>query len=139
MATPLTKDRNTPHKAMTRRQAYPVAAATIIYKGALVALNAAGDAIPAINTAGFIVVGIADHQVDNSGGAAGDLSVVCMRGSFSLNGEGGDLPTAALLGRPVYAASDNEVEATAGAGAVIAGILEEIDGAEYWVSIFDQA
>ena len=48
------------------------------------------------------------------------------------------MPTQALVGHGVYAASDNEVELTAGAQAIFAGTLEEIDGAEFWVRIFDQ-
>jgi hypothetical protein len=138
MPTPLTKDRNTCNKDLGRVQSYQVAAATVIFKGALCAVNAAGHLVPAINTAGFVVVGVAEHFVDNTAGAAGDLSANCRKGVFAFNGEGGDLPTQALVGHAVYAASDNEVELTAG-NAVMAGTLEEIDGADYWVSIFDQA
>ena len=137
MATPLTKDRNIDHKDLGRTQAYQVAAATVIFKGALCAVNATGFLVPAINTAAFIVVGVADHAVDNTAGADGDLSANCSKGVYAFNGEGGDLPTQALVGHGVYAASDHEVELTAG-NAVFAGTLEEIDGADYWVRIFDQ-
>lgn len=138
MATPLTKDRNTPHKDLGRVQRYPVLAATEIFKGALCAVTAAGFLIPAVNAAGNLVVGVAESHIDNSAGASGDLYANCRKGVFSFNGEGGDLPTQALVGHGVYAASDNEVEATPGAAAVFAGTLEEIDGSEYWVKIFDQ-
>lgn len=139
MATPLTKDRRTDHKALGRSQTLDVAASTIIYKGAMVCVDAAGNAIPAANAAANTFAGVADHQADNSGGAAGDVTVKVWRsGVFSFNAESGDEPTAADLMRPVYAASDNEVEATAGAGTV-AGTLEEIDGSEYWVNLRDQA
>lgn len=135
----MTEDRVHPKKARGRVQAFKVAAATVIFKGAAVAVNAAGFAVEAINSAGFIVVGVAEHNVDNSGGAAGDLSVNCAKGVYAFIGEGGDLPTQALVGRAVYAASGNEVELTAG-NAVIMGTLEEIDanGVDFWVSMFDQ-
>ena len=133
----LLKDRNTRNKHLGRVQRFPVLAATQIYKGAAVAIDAAGFAIPATNVAGQIVVGVATHSV--LGGAAnGDEYVNCERGVFEFNGLGGDLPTQALVGRPVYVGSDNEVGATAGAG-VIMGTLEEIEGSKYWVNIFDQA
>ena len=138
MATPLTQDRNTEKKEMGPVQTYKVAAATTIFKGALCAVNATGFLVPATNAAGQIVVGLSEHSADNSAGADGDLSCNCMKGRVALNGEGGDLPTQALIGHGVYAASDNEVEATPGAG-VFAGTLVEIDGADYWIDIFDQA
>ena len=119
-------------------QAYGVLNATQIYKGALVSVNAAGWLVPSTNTSGELVVGIAQNNVLGSA-VAGEEKCNVRKGVFSLNGEGGDLPTQALVGHGVYAASDNEVELTAGAGAVFAGTLEEIDGAEYWVRIFDQS
>lgn len=136
MATPLTADRNTCHKDLGRVQAYQVAASTTIFKGALCSVNATGFLVPSTNTINERVVGIAEAAVDNSAGANGDLSANIRKGVFSLNGEGGDLPTQALVGHGVFAASDNEVELTAGAG-ILAGTLEEIDGAEFWVKIID--
>lgn len=138
MPTPLTKDRNTAHKDLGRVQSYQVASAVVIFKGALCALNAAGFLVPAINSAAHVVVGVAVGSQDNTLGANGDVSVNIRKGVFSFDGEGGDLPTQALVGHGVYAASDREVEATAGGNAVFAGTLEEIDGAEFWVRIIDQ-
>ncbi len=137
MATPLTADRNTCHKELGRVQAYKLLANAIIFKGALCAVDAAGFLVPAINTVNFVVVGVSEHFVDNTGGANGDLSANVRKGVFSFDGEAADLPTQAQIGSGVYAASDREVELTAGAGGVFAGTLEEIDGAEFWVKIFD--
>lgn len=127
MATPLTKDRRTEHKALGQKQEYPVAAGVTIYKGSMVVLNAAGFAVEAINTAGFSnVLGIADAQVVN-GGADGDVKVPVFEGTWFVEAEAGDEPTQALVGRNVYAASGSEVEATANDG-IVAGRLMEIDG-----------
>ncbi len=139
MPTPLTKGEKRDHKDLGRVQAYGILAATQIFKGGAVALDAAGFAVPAINTAAFIVVGIA--QQDALGSAVnGEVKVNCRLGVYAFIAEGGDVPTQARVGRAVYAASDNEVELTAGA-AVIMGKLEEIDanGVDFWVNIFDQA
>lgn len=54
---------------------FPVAASTTIYQGTLVAINAAGNALAAADTAGLVVVGIANQTVNNAGGAAGALSI----------------------------------------------------------------
>ncbi len=49
----------------------------IIYKGALVAIDSAGFAVPASDSATDNgIIGIAVEQVDNSGGSAGDLNVL---------------------------------------------------------------
>lgn len=136
----MTEDRATNKKERGRVQAFKVAASTQIFKGSAVALNAGGFAVQAINSAGFVVVGVAEHNVDNLGGANGDESVNCAKGVYAFIAEGGDVPGQALIGHGVYAASGNEVEATAGGNAVFMGTLEEIDanGTDYWVRMFDQ-
>lgn len=137
----MTQDRDTVYKELGRVQSYKIAAATVIFKGAAVAVNATGFLVEAINSAAHLVVGVASGNVDNSAGADGDLSANVRKGVFSFIGEGGDLPTQALVGHGVYAASGNEVEATAGANAVFMGTLEEIGplAGEFWVNMFDQA
>ncbi|WP_043588978.1 hypothetical protein [Geminisphaera colitermitum] len=60
--------------------AYPVAAATKIWLGTLVALDATGRAVPAANTAALKVAGVSQQDIDNSDGAAGDQLVNLRRG-----------------------------------------------------------
>lgn len=55
--------------------AFPVAASTTIYKGALVCENTAGYAVPAADTASYRFLGIAEEKKDNASGSAGDLTV----------------------------------------------------------------
>ena len=81
----LTKDRNTPNKELGRSISLRVAAATQIFGGSQVALDDAGFAIPATDVAtGSKVIGVADEEVDNSGGAAGDLRVLVRKGVFGF-------------------------------------------------------
>src|SRR5271163_4531578 len=87
----LTTSRNTPEMAdLGRIQVYPVEANTIVYLGSMAALNAAGNAVPASSTAGLKLAGRADRvhngmpgqDANNTGGAAGAISVVCRRSVF---------------------------------------------------------
>lgn len=50
-----------------------------IPEGALVMVNAAGYAVNATDTAGGVVVGVADETVDNSAGSVGDKSIKVRR------------------------------------------------------------
>lgn len=54
---------------------YPVSAADTIFQGTMVAVAADGFAVMVSDTAGLRLVGISERQVDNSGGADGDLDV----------------------------------------------------------------
>lgn len=98
-----------------RRFVDPVAASTLIYAGAMVALNAAGNAIPAIPTAARMR-GVALAEADNSSGAIGDENVIIERGSFLFDSNGTVNRT--HVGGNVYVVDDNTVGA---AGTLIAG------------------
>lgn len=98
-----------------RRFVDPVAASTLIYAGAMVALNAAGNAIPAIPTAARMR-GVALAEADNSSGAIGDENVIIERGSFLVDNNGTVNRT--HIGGNVYVVDDNTVGA---AGTLIAG------------------
>ncbi len=98
-----------------RRFVDPVATSTLIYAGAMVALNAAGNAIPAIPTAARMR-GVALAEADNSSGAIGDENVIIERGSFLVDNNGTVNRT--HVGGNVYVVDDNTVGA---AGTLIAG------------------
>lgn len=92
--------------------AMPVVASDIIYKGALVKVNAAGYLAPCAGEAGSQFAGVAIEECDNSAGAAGDLSVrVAQEGCFELPGTGF---AQADVGSQVYAADDETVTLTEG-------------------------
>jgi hypothetical protein len=110
----------------------PVAAGVKIYAGALVVMNA-GYAAPGTTATGLIALGRAEHQVDNTGGAAGALSVKVRRGPVAWNsGAGGDAITEANIGANAYIIDDNTVGLTNGGGGgaatrSVAGRIYNID------------
>ncbi|MEQ1823164.1 MAG: hypothetical protein ABL949_11685 [Fimbriimonadaceae bacterium] len=88
-----------------------------VYKGALLAVNSSGYAIPLTHaTASLKFIGIANETIDNSAGNAGDKSInVTKSGSFVFKAAAGFAPAQADIGKELYALSDWEVQiATAG-------------------------
>lgn len=63
-------------------QDFPVAASTQIFQGAIVCIDLDGFAVPAADTAGFIVIGRCEIEADNSSGADGDITVKVFAGIF---------------------------------------------------------
>lgn len=72
--TALTQDRNTLRRDGVQTEP-PVAAGARIYGGALVAINAAGFAVPGSTATGLIGAGVAEQRADNTGAAAGAIRV----------------------------------------------------------------
>ena len=130
----LSGDRNTPRKEGDIRQ-FDVAAATKIYAGALVCLNAAGDAVPGSTATTLTAVGRADQHVDNSGGAAGDLTVDVRRGVFRFgNSAGADEIGAEDIGSTAYVVDDETVALTDGTSTrSVAGTIYDVDAQGVWV------
>ena len=88
-----------------------------VYKGGLLAINSSGYLIPiAHGTANLKFAGVANETIDNSGGSAGDRSVIVTKcGSFVFKAASGFTPAIADIGKEVYANTDWEVQiATAG-------------------------
>lgn len=121
----------TPEKSGSTNR-YKIAASTVIYKGIMVALNAAGFAIPAADTASTKVVGIADETVDNSGGAAGDASVLVKKGAFKLkNSESNAVAQANVHANCVVA--DNQTVSMDTTNDIVAGRVESVEADGVWV------
>lgn len=121
----LTSARNTPEMAdFGRMQVYPVEANTVIYLGAMVALNANGNAVPASSAAGLRIVGRAERvfngipgqNADNTGGAAGAISIVARRGVF-MYADNDNSIAQPQVGTLAFAVDDNSVSASDGSGA----------------------
>jgi hypothetical protein len=93
---------------------FAVAAATLIYGGALVATNSSGYALGATATNTLKVWGVAEKQVDNSDGAAGDAQVLVRQGVFPF--DNGDSITIADRGKLCYAGDDHTVYKSDSAG-----------------------
>ncbi|MEM6726858.1 MAG: hypothetical protein AAF618_00035 [Pseudomonadota bacterium] len=124
----------TKHRNTTRVGGFqvsdPVAAATRIFAGTMVGLDASGNAVPATPTTP-VMRGVADHGADNASGAAGDLNVQTTRNhGFKFNAVG---LTRANIKQDVYVVDDQTVGAS---GTLIAGKLIDIDdgGAVVYIS-----
>lgn len=115
----------------------PVAATTKIYAGALVVLNAAGNAVPASTATGLITRGVAQEQVDNTAGAAGDLNVETRPGVYPFkNSASTDAITRAEIGDDCYIVDDQTVAKTNGSSTrSVAGKIVDLDGANVWVKV----
>lgn len=133
----LTKDRNTPRRLAPTDRVFDVAATTTIHGGALVALNASGEATPGAVSTTLTSVGVAEEKVDNSAGAAGDKTVKVKRGVFRFaNSAGADEITAADIGQSCYIVDDETVAKTDGtATRSVAGKVYDVDTQGVWVEI----
>ena len=107
----------------------------ILYKGAIVSVNAAGFLVAGSDTTAERCVGIADENIDNSGGSAGDL--VCR----VLSGRAFLLPATSLLqtdvGTLAMIVDDGEVEVAAATtnDIPVGFIVEFVSATSVWVFI----
>jgi hypothetical protein len=122
-----------------KRFSDPVKEAAVIFRGALVVLDAAGDAMPGDTVANGAAVarGVAMEAADNTDGADGAISVPVMRGCFRFaNSAAGDLITRAHIGDVCYVVDDQTVALTHNSNArIAAGTIRDVDAAGVWVEI----
>jgi len=153
----LSNSRNTPEMADGgRMRVLPVEANTNIYLGGMVALNAAGNAVPASGTttvanalrvvgrAEYVKNGIPGQNAINNPGAAGAISITARKGVFLYATDGS--VGAAQLGLNCFALDDNTVTALDRAsGASVqqyaaAGQVVAIDpSGQVWVDFWHQS
>ncbi|MGK3122907.1 hypothetical protein ACCY16_02130 [Candidatus Pantoea formicae] len=129
-------DRNTPFRN-GELIPQPVAAATMIYGGHMVALNASGYAVPATATAALTVLGVSDEYADNTAGAAGDVAVIVRRQKvWSFANSGADAVTQAMVGKSCYVVDSTTVAGTSNSDArPVAGTVVAVDADGVWVEI----
>jgi len=131
----LNKDRETPRRD-GRRLVIGVAAATEIFGGGMVAVDGSGNALPAADSAGLKVAGIAEEHVDNSDGVAGEKEMLVERGrAYKLANSAANPVTAAHLLTDVYVEDDETVAATGGTNSIVAGRCIAVDSDGVWVEI----
>lgn len=132
--TALTQDRNTLRRDGAQMEP-PVAANARIFGGALVAINAAGYAVPGSTATGLASAGVAQHRADNSGGAAGAIRVRLSKTPHQLgNSEAADAITLADVGKDCFIVDDQTVAKTDGAGTRSrAGRVSDVDADGVWV------
>lgn len=129
-------DRNTPWRN-GEIVAVPVAAATMIYGGHMVGVNATGNAVPGAATASLTILGVADEYADNTAGADGALSVQVRRGkTWHFANSSADAVTQSLVGKPCYVVDSTTVAATSDTDArPAAGTVLAVDNDGVWVEI----
>lgn len=114
----------------------PVAAATAIHAGALVALNASGLAVPGSVATTLLAAGRAEESADNSAGAASAISVTVRRGVFLFKNHGADPVVQADTLKDCYIVDDETVAKTNGGNTRSkAGKVLEVEAAGVWVEI----
>ena len=132
----LTNDRNT---RLRSGDVYddPVAASTVIYAGALVCLNAAGNAVPGAVATGLKARGVARVRVDNGGGDAGDKRIESAPGVYRFgNSASADEIARGDIGATAYIVDDQTVAKTDGSSARSpAGTIVDVDDVGVWVRI----
>ncbi|WP_068634710.1 hypothetical protein [Thauera butanivorans] len=131
-----TADRNTPYRTAEDFE-FPVAAATKIFGGALVCINASSLATKGATATGLKCVGIARDVADNSAGAAGAIRVKVRRGCFRFaNSAAADLVALADIGADCYVVDDQTVAKTSASNTrSIAGKVRDVDADGVWVEI----
>lgn len=115
--------------AVPVRMTVPVAAAVLIFVGAIVVTDALGNAAPgAASGVGLVAAGVSVEKADNSTGAAGDITVDIARGQFILaNSAGTDAITIADRHKPCFVADDQTVARTSNNGnRAFAGIVRDV-------------
>lgn len=132
----LSKDRNTKRRDGVSFND-PLAASTRIFAGALVCLNAAGNAVPGATSTTLKARGVAQEYVDNSAGAAGDQRVSTRRGVFNFaNSASADEITRADIGVNAYIVDDQTVAKTSATNTrSVAGVIRDVDSDGVWVEI----
>lgn len=110
----------------------PVAAATKLLAGWLIALDASGNAVAASDAAGLRVIGRAEHNSDNTDGAAGALTINVKRGVFRYANSATNAVDADDKGKVVYV-EDNETVAETSTHKCKAGRVFQVDADGVWV------
>ena len=128
----LTRDRATPYREGIEVE-YPVAANTKIYAGSLVCVNAEGYAVPATDTGGYRMAGVALERADNSDGSD-DGKHVRLRRAGVFEFEAINI-SQDMLGKRMYAIDDHTF-AKADSYLVGVGILVKyVSATKGWIDI----
>ncbi len=125
----LTHGIDTPQR-VGRLYSLPVEADAKIYQGAIVCINAAGNAVPAANLANLTARGRAEHFVDNTGGAAGDEVIQVLEGEYLLDTDG--TIAYAHIGNKAKMIDDHSVGIAGGSDA---GVITDIEDDGVWVRV----
>ena len=131
---PLTTDRRTQERNGDIRE-YPVKASTVLYAGAMIALDATGHAVPFSTATDLVSLGRAEARIDNSNGIDGAETGRFKAGVFRFdNSAAADQITSADIGADCYGVDDQTVARTDGTGTrSVAGKIFDVDAIGVWV------
>jgi len=130
---PLTNDRATAFRSNVDLSD-PVAASIQIFAGAIVMLDASGNATPGAVSTTLIPRGVAQENVDNSNGIAGDLTVATRKGCFRFKNDASVSRTD--IGATAYVVDDETVaNGNGGATRSALGEITDVDANGVWVDI----
>lgn len=134
--TALTADRNTPQRAITRRQ-FNALAATLYYGGALAMIDSNGRVRVGATATGMRGIGRVAQAVDNSAGANDAKTVDVDTGIFRWgNSASGDAIAKADIGSTCYIVDDQTVAKTDGSSSRSpAGQVVDVDAQGVWVQM----
>ncbi|MFD1792083.1 hypothetical protein ACFSE0_10585 [Ochrobactrum teleogrylli] len=127
---PATRDLDIPSRNGIRF-GYPVKAGIRFFGRAIVAVTAAGLAVPAGHADAVAIGGLAEFHVDNRDGADGDLIVTAIRDTrgFEFDADYAD------IGKAVYATDDATLTLDGTGGALKLGIIAGLGDDRTWVSV----
>jgi hypothetical protein len=126
-------------KLQTRKGDYatgPVAAGVVIYAGARVVIDNAGNLRPARASTTDRAYGYAEQTYDNSAGAAGAITAKVRFGvALFVNSANADLITYAAVGTQCYLVDDQTVALTSATNTrITGGIIVDVDADGVWVN-----
>jgi len=125
-----TRDLEIPSRDGTRF-GYPVKAGIRFFGRAIVAVTAAGLAVPAAHADAVAIVGLAEFHVDNRDGVDGDLTVTAIRDTRGFE----FVAAFADIGKPVYATDDATLTLDATGGKLKVGTIAGLGDDRTWVSV----
>jgi len=129
----LSADRNTPRRLNAEYEFTPATGA-VIYRGALVCLNASNQLVPGSTATGLRAVGMAENSTKDTG-YGGTIKV--RRGTHRWgNSASGDLITLSDIGSQCFIVDDQTVAKTSATSTrSVAGIVRDVDASGVWVEI----
>jgi hypothetical protein len=136
----LTTDRNTARAQGDMILDLPMAAASILFQGAIACRDAAGNVVKGTTSTTLKALGRAEARADNGAGIAGAIKAKIRTGIFLFaNSAAGDLIAALDIGNDCYIVDDQTVaRTTGGATRSRAGRIMGVDTGGVWVAIGPQ-
>jgi hypothetical protein len=110
----LSKSRNTVRQGQAPlRLTVALKANAKVFKGGIVCVDASGYGVAASTATGLIVMGVAQKDVDNTGGSNGAVSVDVEAGAlYKFANDGGDAIVAASVGSDCFLTDDQTLAKT---------------------------